>query len=97
VVRSNWIDLHGGGHASHQPDTLRRLIDVDAHRHALRETHPGEDWIYRGESWLIGLRIGDVDPPSDAADMSADELAVAHELDGCRVASWIFARLVSSN
>jgi hypothetical protein len=30
------IDLHGGGHAGHQPDTCRHLIDVDSHRHALR-------------------------------------------------------------
>ena len=29
------IDLHGGGHASHQPDAIRHLINLDAYRHAL--------------------------------------------------------------
>src|SRR5258707_2229151 len=80
------IDLNGSCHASHQADAIRHLIDVDAHRHALRKAHPGEDRIYRGEPSLIRLRVRDVDATGDAADMAANELAVAHQLDGCRIA-----------
>ncbi len=80
------IDLHGGRHAGHQADAIRHLIDVDAHRHALRKAHPGEDRIYRGEPRLIRLRVRDVDATGDAADMATNELAVAHQLDGRRVA-----------
>jgi hypothetical protein len=47
------VDLHGGGHPSHQADAIRHPIDVDAYRHALRKPDPGEDRIYRGKSRLI--------------------------------------------
>jgi len=80
------IDLHGSCQASHQTHAVRYPIDVDAHRHALRKSHPGEDRIYRGESRLIRLRVRDVDTASDAVDMATDELAVAHQSDGCRAA-----------
>src|SRR5713226_5554397 len=80
------IDLHGGGHASHQPDAIRHLINVDAHRHALRKTHPGKNRIYRGKSRLIRLRVRDVDAAGDTADMATNRLAVAHQLNCCRVA-----------
>jgi len=49
------IDLHGGRRASHQAHAIRHLIDVDAHRHALRKAHPGEDRIYRGESAVCSV------------------------------------------
>jgi hypothetical protein len=78
--------LHGGRHAGHQSDAIRHLINVDAHRDALRETHPGEDRIYRGEPCLIRLRVRDVDATGDAADMSSNELTEAHELDSCWIA-----------
>ena len=79
------INLHGGGHASHQPDAIRYLIDVDAHRHALRKAHPSEDRIYGGESGLIGLCVRDVDATSDAADMATNELAVTHQFGGRQI------------
>src|ERR1700681_1867124 len=80
------IDLHRGRRASHQSDAIRYLIDVDAHRHALRKADPSEDRIYRGEPRLIRLRIRDVDATGDAADVATNDLAVAHQLHGCRVA-----------
>src|SRR5882757_687681 len=80
------IDLHGSCHASHQADAIRHLIDVDAHRHALRQTHSGEDQIYGGEPSLIRLCVRDVDATGDAADTATKELAVTHQLDGYRIA-----------
>src|SRR6266851_2375217 len=80
------IDLHSSCHASHEADAVRYLIDVDAHWHALRKSHPGEDRIYRGEPRLIRLSVRDVDATGDAADMARNDLAVAHQLHGCRVA-----------
>jgi len=41
------IDLHSGGHASHEMHAIGYLIDVDAHRNALREADPGEDRVDR--------------------------------------------------
>ncbi|MEH2566073.1 hypothetical protein V1289_005700 [Bradyrhizobium sp. AZCC 2289] len=72
------IDLHGGRHPSHEADAIRHLIDVDAHWHALRKPHPGEDRIYRGESRLIRLSVWHVNAASYAVDVAMDELAVAH-------------------
>src|ERR1700742_921928 len=80
------IDLYRSGHAGYQPNTIRYLIDVNAYRYALRETHPGEDRIDRGESGLVRLRIRDVDAAGNAADMAANQLLVAHQFDGCRIA-----------
>jgi len=80
------IDLHCCCHTSHKLDAIRHLIDMDVHGHALRKAHPGEDRIDRGESHLIRLRIRDIDAASNAVDMSADDLAVAHQLDGRLVA-----------
>ena len=71
------IDLHGGGHAGRKHHALGHLIDVDAHRNALRQTHSGEDRIDRGEPLAVGLRVRDVDAARDAADMAGDDLAVA--------------------
>src|ERR1700680_4428952 len=80
------MDLLCSCHASHETHAVRYLIDVDAHRHALRKAYPGKDRIYRGEPRLIRLSVRDVDAASDAADMATNDLAVAHQLDGCLVA-----------
>src|SRR5260370_19135384 len=81
-----WIDLHGSRHASHQSDVIGHLIDMNAYRHPLRQPHPGEDRIPRSEPRLIRLRVRDIDASGDAPDMATNKLAVAHQLDTCRVA-----------
>jgi hypothetical protein len=80
------IDLHSSCHASHKAHTVWYLIDVDAYRHALRKAHPGEDRIYRGEPCGVRLGVRDLDVTGDAADMATNELAVAHQFDGRRIA-----------
>src|SRR5215472_13833729 len=80
------IDLHGGGHPGGEDHTLGHLIDMDAHRDALRQTHPGEDRIYSRQPLPVGLCVRDVDAAGDAPDMSANNLTVAHQLDAGRVA-----------
>jgi hypothetical protein len=72
------IDLHSSCHARHQSDTVRYLIDVDAHRHALRKSHPSEDRIYRGETRLIWLSVWQVNAASNAVDVATDQFAVTH-------------------
>src|SRR3954469_6245319 len=63
------INLYRGGQTCRKDYALRHLIDVDLHRNALCQAHPGEDWVDRGEPLPIGLRVRDVDAPGDAADM----------------------------
>src|SRR5229473_7971054 len=75
------IDLHGASHAGRQYHAFRHLIDVDAHRDALGQPHPGEDRIDVGQALAVGLGISDVDAARDAADVTADGLWVAHQLD----------------
>src|SRR5712692_8156810 len=75
------IDLHGASHAGRQYHAFRHLIDVDAHRNALGQPHPGEDRIDVGKALAVGLGIRDVDAARDAADMTPDGLWVAHQLD----------------
>ena len=86
ISSSLLMHFHRRSHASHQSDAIRHLIDADAHRHALRKPDPGEDRIYRGEPRLIRLRVRDVNAMSDAPDMTTNELAVTHQLDGRQVA-----------
>src|SRR5262249_30520589 len=67
-------------------DALGHMIDVDAHRDALGQPHPGEDRVDLRKSSGAGLRIGDIDAARDAADVAADDVAITHELDLHRVA-----------
>ena len=69
------IDLHGGGHSRREHHALGHLIDVDAHRDALREAHPGEDRVDGREPLPVGLRVRDIDGAGDAVDMAANDLA----------------------
>jgi hypothetical protein len=72
------IYLHSSCHSDDEAHAVRYLIDLDADRHALRKSHPGEDRIYRGESRLIRLSVWHVNAASYAVDVATDELAVAH-------------------
>src|SRR5260370_30391965 len=80
------IDLHGRRHPCREDHTLWHLIDVDAHRYALRQAHPGEDRVDVGEPLPVGLRVCDVDAAGAAADMAANDLVIAHQFDAGRVA-----------
>ena len=81
------IDLHRGRHPGREDHTLRHLIDVNAYWDALRQPHPSEDRVDRGQPLSVGLRVRDIDPARDAADMAANDLAVSHQLDAGRVAN----------
>jgi len=78
--------LDGGGHSRREHHAFGHLIYVDAHWDPLREAHPGENRVYVGKPLPIGLCVRDIDAARDAADMTADDLAVAHQLDAGRVA-----------
>src|SRR6266568_6303886 len=68
------IDLHRASHAGRQDHAFRHLIDMDAHRDALGQPHPGEDRIDVGQALAVGLGIRDADATRDAADMTPDGL-----------------------
>src|SRR5215471_1739188 len=80
------FDLHRCSHPGREDHTLGHLVDVDPHRNALGEAHPGEDRVDIGETLPVGLCVCDVDAAGDAADMPANNLTVAHQLDAGRVA-----------
>src|SRR5215472_17276280 len=77
------FDFHGGCLAGGENNALGHMIDMDTHRDALRQTHPGEDRIDRREALRAGLHIGNVDAARDAVDVAADDVAVAHQLELC--------------
>src|ERR1700722_3702793 len=79
------IDLHRGGHPGHESEALRHLVDVDTHRNPLREPHPGEDRINRGDPLSIRLCVRDIDLTRDAVDMATQDRAVAHQLYFSRI------------
>src|SRR3981189_653805 len=79
------IDLHTSCHAGHQAHAVRYPIDVDAHWHALRKSHPGEQRINRAGSCLVRLSVWNDKATSTAVDVATDELAVTHGFDRCRV------------
>ena len=78
--------MHGGGHAGREHHTIGHLIDVDAHRDALRKTDPGKDRVHVGKPLSVGLRVRNIDAAGDAVDMTAHDLALAHQLDAGGVA-----------
>jgi hypothetical protein len=51
------VDLNRRGQASDQANAIGDLLDPDVHRHALSQTHPGEDRIHRGKPLLVWLRV----------------------------------------
>jgi len=54
--RPRWtIDLHRSRHPGREDHTYRHLIDVDAHWYSLRQAHPGEDRVDRGEPLLTAI------------------------------------------
>jgi len=51
----------------------------------LREAHPREDRVHRRDSLSVGLPVRDVDAARDVADVFADDVVMAHQLDPRRV------------
>src|SRR5208337_814535 len=70
------INLDGRSQAGNQTNAIGNLIDFDADRHALSEPDPSEDRVDVRHPLVIGVRIGDVDRPGDAADLASDDLAM---------------------
>ena len=68
------------GYSGHENDAIRHFIDVDTHGDSLREPHPGEDRIDRGDALPVRLCVCDVDLACDAIDMAMHNRAVAHQL-----------------
>jgi hypothetical protein len=53
----NGVNLHRCGQASDQAYAVRHVFKPYAHRHALRQAHPGEDRVDHGKTLLVGLRV----------------------------------------
>src|SRR5215813_661151 len=83
---SSMLDLNGRCLAGGENDALGHMIDMDTHRDALGQTHPGEDRVDRREALRARFRIGNVDAARDAVDVAADDVAVAHQLELRRIA-----------
>src|ERR1700760_1632869 len=80
------VDLGGGGHAGGQDDGRRYVIDMNADGDTLGEAHPRENRIDGGDALTVRLRIRDVDRAGDTVDVTANDRAVAHQLDPGRIA-----------
>src|SRR6516164_2045385 len=85
-LRGARVDLHGRGHARREDHTLWNVVDVDAHRDALRQAHPSEDRVDLSQPCPVWLRVRNVNGACDAVDMTANDLTVAHQLDAGGVA-----------
>src|SRR6476661_7182752 len=75
------VNLNGGRHPGREDDARRYLVDMDAHRNALRQAHPGEDRVDISHPLIVGLRVRDVDRAGDAVDAAAHDLTMAHQLN----------------
>src|SRR5262245_40643101 len=80
------LDLDSSRLAGRQNHAVGHVIALYPHRDALGQAHPGEDRVDLRESSRAGLRIGNVDAARDAADVAANDLAMAHELNLHRIA-----------
>ena len=59
---------------------------MNANRDALGQAHPREYRVDGGNSLIVGLCIRNIDRASDAVDMAAHDLTIAHQLYFGRVA-----------
>jgi hypothetical protein len=64
------------------------------YRDALRQSDPGENGVNGRKPLHVWQCIRDVDSSRDPADMRANDLAMAHQEDGCRIAFANRAELV---
>jgi hypothetical protein len=71
------IDLDRGRHPGREDDVLRDLVNVDAHRYPLSQSHPGENRVHGGNPLIVGLRVGNANRASNAVDVAAHRLAMA--------------------
>ena len=72
------IDLYRGGHSGRQDHTWRHVIDMNAHRDPLGQTHPGKYRIDLSQALPVGLRVCDVDAPGCAAVICQPSLLADH-------------------
>ncbi len=79
--RHEGFDLHRRGHAGDELDPLRDLIDVDAHRHPLREPHEGEDRVDRSKPGGVGSRVRHIDAAREPLNAAFKKRGISHELD----------------
>src|SRR5580704_5363774 len=84
--RRERVELDRCGHAGDQPSAFGHLIDSDAHRDALSETHPCEDRVDGSQSGLVGSCVRDIDAPRDAGNLTSHNRAVTQQFNHRRIA-----------
>src|SRR3954451_1465023 len=62
------INLNGGRHPGREDDARRYLVDMDAHRNALRQAHPGEDRVDISHPLIAAASDADLVNPNPARD-----------------------------
>ena len=79
------FDLHRRRQAGDELDPIRNLVDANAHRHALSQSHEGEDRVDRSEPRGVGNRVRDIDAAREPLNPTAQQGTISHELDRGRV------------
>jgi hypothetical protein len=80
------LDFHGDGLTGGENDVLGYVIDMDSHRDALRQAHPGEDRVDGREASRAGFRVGTLMPRAMLSTWPRTTSLVAHQLELGRIA-----------
>src|SRR5271166_4516744 len=72
-------DGNGAGRACDEFDASGNLIDMDAHRDALGQTHPGEHRIDARQAPAVRCAVLVADGVADAFDMADDRCVETHK------------------
>ena len=77
-------DSHGSRDSRDETDVSRHLVDAHVHRDTLRQSPPSEMGLTAAGP-LVWLCIRYVDSSGDTVDVPANDLAITHQLNCCRV------------
>ncbi len=69
----------GGGQARHERNSFGHVCDLEPHRHALGESHPGVNRIDARQALCTWRRIGHANAARDRVDTPDDRVIVAKQ------------------
>src|SRR5712675_2767691 len=75
-------DRYGGGAPGHEKKVRRHIVELDAHRDALRQTHPAEGRIDESQQFAAGCAVLVLDAISDALDVPCQHARIPDQFYG---------------
>jgi hypothetical protein len=79
-------DLNTGSLTGNKVYALGHAIDLDVHRHALRQPNPSENRVHVGQAQLPARCVSNRDIARNTGDMALQQAAVPHQFHSRTIA-----------